>query len=41
MDKVNIFKNHLDEYKNLIADMSKKFDVVDEVTLLKTKIDQT
>lgn len=41
MDKVNIFKTQLEEYKNLIAEMSKKFDVVDDVQLLKTKIDQT
>lgn len=41
MEKVNLFKNQLDEYRYLIAEMTKKMDVVDDVQLLKTKIDQT
>lgn len=41
MEKVNLFKSQLEEYKELIAEMSKKFDVVDDVQMLKTKVDQT
>lgn len=41
MEKVNLFKNQLEEYRYLIAEMTKKMDVVDDVQLLKTKIDQT
>lgn len=41
MEKINLFKNQLEEYRYLIAEMTKKMDVVDDVQLLKTKIDQT
>jgi len=40
MEKVSMFKSQLEEYKEKIAEMSKKFDVVDDVQMLKTKVDQ-
>lgn len=40
MEKVSMFKSQLEEQKEKIAEMSKKFDVVDDVQMLKTKVDQ-
>jgi len=40
MEKISMFKSQLEEYKDKIAEMSKKFDVVDDVQMLKTKVDQ-
>jgi len=40
MDKMNLFKKQLDEYREKFVEMSKKFDVVEDIQLLKVKIDQ-